>query len=872
MTKFISTMIERLLHDARCMYSWILPDRPGAVFGILVRWILGRIPFDHAQKESLVALPPGAIVIYVAKHHSRMERLFSHIRMGGDGLPGARVGFGYPLLPIFPLVTALRLVLGKTAHLLRHFSFPDPATGGYLDEQVIQGGAFLHLVEPALFSRRFGVPKSDPIEFLITLQRSTNCPVYFVPQLFFYRSGPGYAKRSLLTALFGFEPRSGFFERWWKILFRPARVFVELSAPVSLGSLMEALDNDAGGDGDMALAIRQRMIDGLNRHRQSVTGPVLRSVAEIRQKALTGNRLQWFMKSHARRRNISLHRVRREAVSHVDDIAALPNPYVIRMGMALANWVISKFFKGLHLDENGLKAIKDASRQGPVVLVPCHKSHMDGLVLSYIMHRHHLPCPYIFAGRNLSFWPMGWLLRRLGAFFVRRSFKGAVFYAVVFSEYIHLLLEQGPGTHIAAFIEGTRSRSGKLLPPQAGMLSILINAVKNGACEDLNLVPVFIGYDRVPDEGSYHNEVRGGEKTAENFWQMIRAWRVMGRRYGKIYVGFTPPVSLRTTLADHSQTLEQMSSREVNRFGRDLGARLLNAVNAATRVTPQSLVCAALLNSSLKSISIKRFRALTRAYLAHLNRRGAALAASLATDPDKAVNHTLGDLIRSRHLEVLSHATGTDKIPDRFRVRPARRIELDYYKNNCIALFADAAFTAAAIIRNDAFQFTASALGEGYGFLADLMVNEFPRFAEEDDGRRIRKTLKTFIDDATVASHPTLPETYLLTAEGRRRLLGFSAFLRPLLESYTVVLSYLEQTEKTGSPRRRGTERLKRIERLGRQMFRQGDMSRKEALSRVNYAHAVAVFSQLGITGRGGIDVLADQRHMILGFLNGIPD
>ncbi|MBI9084282.1 MAG: 1-acyl-sn-glycerol-3-phosphate acyltransferase [Desulfobacterales bacterium] len=863
-------MIDRLHDDAQRMYSWILPNRLGLLTGTLVRWILGRIRFDDAQKESLGRIQSGAIVIYVAKHHSRMERLFSHSRLHREGLPGARVGFGCPLLLVFPMVTALRLVLGTTAYIFRHFSFPDPALGDYLKNQVIQGGGFLHLVEPALFSRRFGAVKPDPLEFLVTLQRSTDRPIYLVPQLFFYSSGSRYARRPLLTALFGLEPRSGLFERCWKLLFVPKRVFVELSEPVSLAPLIDALDDGMRSDGDIALAIRREMIDRITCHRQSVTGPVLSSVEEIRQKVLTGDRLQGFMKSHARRRNISLYRVRREAVGHVDDIAALPNPYVIRPGMVFADWMVSHLFAGLHVDESGLHTIKRASQQGPVVLIPCHKSHMDGLVLSYVMHRHHLPCPYIFAGHNLSFWPMGWLLRRLGAFFVRRSFKGAVFYAMVFSEYIHLLLEQGPGTHIAAFIEGTRSRSGKLLPPQAGMLSLMINAVQNGACEDLNLVPIFIGYDKVPDEGSYLNEVRGGEKATENFWQMMRAWRVMGRRYGKIYVHFAAPISLGAALAERSQAIEQMSSRDVNQFSRNLGASLLNAVNVATRVTPQALVCAALLNRPLKSVSIETFCSLTRTYLTHLKGQGAALAASLHTDPDGAMNHILRDLIRSRHIEALSDPAGKGRIPDRFRVKPARRLDLEYYKNNCIAFFAHAAFTAAAILRTDAFQFTASALRSDYVFLAELMSNEFPRLDDEDDGRRIRKTLKTFIDDAIVVPHPTLPETYLLTAGGRRKALGFSAFLSPLLESYTVVLRYLEQTQKNNGPRIGGTERLKRIERLGRRMFRRGDISRKEALSRVNYAHAVAAFSQRGITGRNTHDALVDHCRIIRDFLNRI--
>jgi glycerol-3-phosphate O-acyltransferase len=108
-------------------------------------------------------------------------------------------------------------------------------------------------------------------------------------------------------------------------------------------------------------------------------------------------------------------------------------------------------------------------------------------VLSYIMQRNNMPCPHIFAGNNLAFWPVGPFFRRVGAFFVRRSFSGAVFYAKVFSEYIRMLL--GQGFNVEVFIEGTRSRNGKLLLPKLGMLSIILNAVHEGACEHLTFVP-----------------------------------------------------------------------------------------------------------------------------------------------------------------------------------------------------------------------------------------------------------------------------------------------------------------------------------------------------------------------------------------------
>ncbi len=151
-----------------------------------------------------------------------------------------------------------------------------------------------------------------------------------------------------------------------------------------------------------------------------------------------------------------------------------------------------------------------------------------------------MPVPLVAAGSNLSFWPMGPLFRSGGAFFIRRTFSGAILYSKVFAEYIHKLLEEG--FNIEQFIEGGRSRTGKLLMPKLGLLSILLNAYKNGACEEMIIVPIYIGYDRVLEETSYLQELEGGQKEPETLRGVIKARKFLKKRYGKIYIEFNEPI------------------------------------------------------------------------------------------------------------------------------------------------------------------------------------------------------------------------------------------------------------------------------------------------------------------------------------------
>src|SRR5207244_1817514 len=169
----------------------------------------------------------------------------------------------------------------------------------------------------------------------------------------------------------------------------------------------------------------------------------------------------------------------------------------------LFNSVSPKLFSGL--ETIGLDKVVDCVKQHPVVLVPCHRSHFDYLILSYIFHTNYLSPPHIAAGINLSFWPMGPLFRGAGAFFIRRTFENNELYKMVFRKYLTFLIREGYTQEF--FIEGGRTRTGKMLTPKLGMLSAIVNAFLQGVRRDLYLVPISIHYGRVPEEEAYKSEI-----------------------------------------------------------------------------------------------------------------------------------------------------------------------------------------------------------------------------------------------------------------------------------------------------------------------------------------------------------------------------
>jgi glycerol-3-phosphate O-acyltransferase len=593
-----------------------------------------------------------------------------------------------------------------------------------------------------------------------------------------------------------------------------------------------------------AAILRSDLLAQISRHRQMITGPVLKSREELNHRVLDSERFQKFMQSHAELQQMPFAAVRDAAEKCLREISADLRPNWIRFYSAIVGWILKTLFEGVAMNREGLSTIKRMAMRGAIVYIPSHKSHVDYLLLSYMLYRHGLPCPLIAAGKNLAFWPMGPLFRRGGAFFIRRSFRGAVLYSRVFAEYVHTLLEEGYS--VEQFIEGGRSRTGKLLLPKLGLLSILLTAQKNSACEDLIFVPISIGYDRVPEETSYLQEIEGGQKQPENIWQVIKARKFLKCRHGRVYLQFNAPLSINDLTHSLGVSLKALPPKDFNAFCRSVGHRIAHAINQVSVVTPQALVAAAILNSGRDRFELENTIDILEIYLAHLESVGAKLADTLILDHRRAAFHALQSYEQRNILEALEPPAAGNDSTTGFILRDAKRPLLNYYQNTCVIFFIPAAFTALAILQRDAFQFSASDLHADVEFLNRLFKNEFVLDPDTTAEHILRQSLQRFYEDAALVPHPELPDTFNVTSAGFRKLKLFAMFLRAFLESYEVVLAYLRQASQEPED---GKERIKKIAALGNRMLKNKEIETKEALSKVTYENAVEFFMNQGIKG-----------------------
>ncbi|CAJ0747851.1 21784_t:CDS:10 [Entrophospora sp. SA101] len=229
-------------------------------------------------------------------------------------------------------------------------------------------------------------------------------------------------------------------------------------------------------------------------------------------------------------------------------VADLNSLRFIRLfGFCINNILVRMYHQGVHISEREFLevrrvAILAAENSQSLIILPSHKSHIDYLVISYIFFRLGLALPHIAAGDNLDIPVVGGILRSGGAFFIRRSWGEDQLYGSVVKEYVEGLLERGH--NIECFIEGTRSRTGKLLPPKLGILKIILDCILSGRAKDCWIVPMSIQYDKVIETESYVNELLGNPKERESLWGIMTNTRLLQLKWGRIDVRFTKPYSL----------------------------------------------------------------------------------------------------------------------------------------------------------------------------------------------------------------------------------------------------------------------------------------------------------------------------------------
>ncbi|MGQ5521663.1 glycerol-3-phosphate 1-O-acyltransferase PlsB [Chitinimonas sp. PSY-7] len=279
------------------------------------------------------------------------------------------------------------------------------------------------------------------------------------------------------------------------------------------------------------------------------------------------------------------------------EIAADYSYPVVRVFSRFLTWVWTRLYDGVEM--NNFDTVTGVAPDHEIIYVPCHRSHIDYLLLSYIVFQQGLMIPHIAAGANLNLPIVGGILRRAGAFFLRRSFKGNPLYGAVFNEYLHTMIARG--NPIEYFVEGGRSRTGRLLQPRPGMLAMTVQSYLRDSNRPIVFIPVYIGYEKLFEGRSYVGELMGKPKQKENLLSLILSIRELKKNFGKVHVNFGEPIKLAELLADshpgwrEEPPLDDTRPTWFTQSVNQLGQRIADGLNSAAVANPVNLVSLALL-------------------------------------------------------------------------------------------------------------------------------------------------------------------------------------------------------------------------------------------------------------------------------------
>jgi glycerol-3-phosphate O-acyltransferase len=464
--------------------------------------------------------------------------------------------------------------------------------------------------------------------------------------------------------------------------FRPGRVRLIAATGAGRDEMKTAYAESGEIDGLEAFVTRRawRALDKAERRIRGNRYKIPRFVPEA---ILSRGELAATLAEYADQTGTDPAEVRRGAERYLKEIAATHSPYVIDLIANAIHTLYSQGYRGIRYAEEEVRKIAALGEENPVVFLPSHRSNLDRLSLQFMLWENDLPPNHTAGGINLDFFPIGPLLRRTGVFFIRRSFRDNELYKIVLRAYIDFLVEKR--FPLEWYMEGGRSRSGRLNPPRFGLLNYVVDAQRRGKSEDIQLIPVSITYDQIQDVPDYAREAQGRGKERESLGWLWRAVRSLRRRYGDIHIRFGEPVSVASVVArigddERSLGLQKLAFEVMYRIGR------------VTPTTPTAVVSIALLAARGKARTAAELAAECARLVDFIRARGLPTTETLDLADAGTVTGILDWL--AEHDNVSSHEAVGRRV---FWLDDDQMIRISYYRNVVVHFFVNRAMAEIAL-------------------------------------------------------------------------------------------------------------------------------------------------------------------------------
>ena len=643
---------------------------------------------------------------------------------------------------------------------------------------------FLYRRARGTFSPRPTPVMTRRMEHLVAMSvEDPTLDIQLVPVSLFWGRSPDKEKSFLKLLLSDTWSVAGRFQKLLIILVHGRNTLVRFGEPMSLADMVREHHRSKARAGRKTARLLRTHF---RRVRQAVLGPDLSHRRTLVADLIRTPAVRDAIRETSRREEVHPDKIRHRAWGYANEIASSMSIATIRILEIILGWLWNRIYNGVRI--NNIREVQEVAEKNAVVYVPCHRSHIDYLLLSYVLYRNGLMPPHIAAGINLNMPVVGPILRRGGAFFMRRSFRDNPLYATVFNEYMHVMFTRGYS--VEYFVEGGRSRTGRTLQPRPGMLSMTVRSFLRDHQKPIVLVPVYIGYEKVMEGRSYLGELRGKKKKQESVVGLAKSARKLRNSFGKVSVNFGTGIDLATAL---EQARPGWQNEAVGREARPvwlneavnhLALQVATGINAAVAINPVTMVATVLLATERLAMDERQLARLLDRYLAILKSHPYADTVTFPEgDGRDWIRYCEKMGMVGRHPQKLGDIIGLDGV---------NATLMTYYRNNIQHLFALPALIACLFenctsLARDRVIFLASAI---YPYLQSEL---FLRYDTDTVGVEVDRWIDTLVEHGILRTDGDRVMGPHEGTDQRLQLHTLSRFIIQTLERYYIVIATLRK-------------------------------------------------------------------------------
>ena len=680
-----------------------------------------------------------------------------------------------PILYVLPYNSQIDLMVVRS--LCLKYDLPDPLLGIEINGKTVP--AYIYIDKgPGIFASNKQKSKTIEIlrEYISAHQQNDELDIQMLPvSVMFGRKPDKEGKKMPSLQVLGAT------YKLYKILISGRDCYTRFSRTVSFKNIKV---NDKQDISVLAHKLSRVARIHFAKQRTASVGPTLPVRQQMLNKLLTNPALAEAIKEEAKSKNIGLDKAKKSALSLLNEIAANFSYRMLRVTDFVLTWAWNRLYQGLKV--TNADPVRELAENGhEIVYAPCHRSHMDYLLLSYVLYRQGLVPPHIAAGINLNFWPAGPIFRRLGAFFIRRSFKGNKLYTAVFREYLAELFIRGYA--VEYFIEGGRSRTGRLLDPKTGMLMMTVQTLLRGDNRPITIVPVYIGYEHVLEVATYAKELRGAKKEKESLWSTIKAFLKL-KKLGFGYVNFGNPIPLNQFL--NQQIPEWRDAIDPSGMQRPswltpttnlLAKQIMEHINSSAAINAMNLCCSILLAADQCTLTkVKLLENID--YLLKLLKN--IPYSDLITIPDQTAEQMF-----EHAKEMGKFVITTDEVGEMVGLTTEQAVLMTYYRNNIQHLLIIPAIVARILLKHN--RISADEVLRQVKLLFPLIKSElFLYHNEEQLTEYVNKIIETYAELNLISYAPDKLTLNYLKMSGLQLLASSS---RDTLQRYVIAFSLLQK-------------------------------------------------------------------------------